>query len=88
MEITDLVGMINEGRPIKEFEALLHAGNTEPGWGYLLHFSRLEKSYEEAGGDFGDEENPPINREKIEYLEKLIAFLEQNGIKEVSNGSF
>ena len=82
MKKTDLIDMMFEGRSINEFEVLLHTENTELEWGHLLHLSRFEKSYEEVGGDCGDEKDPPINRERIEYLEKLIAFLELNGIKE------
>ena len=41
-----------------------------------------EESYESVGGDFGYMENPPINHERLAYLEKLIDFLESNGIVE------
>lgn len=40
-----------------------------------------EESYESVGGDEGYLDNPPINHERLAYLEKLIKFLEDNGIK-------
>lgn len=40
-----------------------------------------EESYESVCGDEGYLDNPPINHERLAYLEKLIKFLEDNGIK-------
>ena len=44
--------------------------------------SYMEKNYESVGGDDGFMDNPTINYTRIEYLGKLIEFLEENGIKE------
>lgn len=38
-----------------------------------------------AGGDDGYLDNPPINMERIEYLEELIGFLEGVGIQTVND---
>ena len=38
--------------------------------------------YESVGGDYGDEDDPPIDRERLSYLEGLIAFLEEKGVEE------
>ena len=41
-----------------------------------------EESYASVGGDEGYLENSPVDFKYLAYLEKLIAFLEENGIKE------
>lgn len=40
-----------------------------------------EESYYSVGGDEGYLANLPINHKRLSYLEKLIKFLEDNGIK-------
>lgn len=40
----------------------------------------MERSYESVVGDEGYKKNPPINHERIEYLESSINILESNGI--------
>ena len=82
MKKIDLVYMMFGGEPIETFERLLDEGHTELEWGWLLHMSYYEHSYASVGGDYGYMENPPINYERIEYLDKLIDLLETRGIKE------
>ena len=83
MQEHDLIWMMFENEPIETFEKLLNEYNAQLEWGYLLHMTYCEDSYESVGGDYGDEENPPINHERIKYLEELIVFLEGLGIEEV-----
>ena len=40
----------------------------------------MERSYESVVGNEGYKKNPPINHERIEYLESSINILESNGI--------
>ena len=82
MKEHDLIMMMFENEPIEIFEKLLNEDNSELEWGYLLNMCYCEESYESVGGDFGYMENPPINHERLAYLEKLIDFLESNGIVE------
>ncbi len=79
----DLIRMMFDSEPIENFKKLLEEDlANELDWGFLLHMSYMEKSYESVGGDDGFMDNPPINHARIEYLSKLIVFLEENGIKE------
>ena len=80
MNRPDLVMMMFEGEPIETFKKLFNKGRSELKWDELLRMCYCEESYESCGGDFGDEEEPEINYERIAYLERLIAFLEQNGV--------
>ena len=66
----------------KFVEEILKAGDIGPEWGELLHMCYFEESYERVGGDEGYLPNPPINHERIAYLEKLISLLERHGIRE------
>ena len=78
----DLTDMMFRNEPLENFRELLRNNRDTFDWGYLLHMCYCEESYESVGGDFGDEDNPPINHERIAYLKKLIEFLEDNGIEE------
>ena len=82
MDTGDLMDMMFDNKPIEDFEKLLKSGDTVFDWGQLLHMCYMEQSYERVGGDFGDEENPPINHERLAYLAILIDYLKSNGIKE------
>ncbi|MBQ4110306.1 MAG: hypothetical protein IJC74_05430 [Clostridia bacterium] len=82
MKEPDLVWMMFENEPIETFEKLLNEDSAEFEWGYLLHMCYCEESYESVGGDDGYMKNPPINYERLAYLEKLINFLESKGIVE------
>ena len=77
-----VIDMMFASEPIEKFEKLLNEGNSELDWGSLLHMCYCEESYESVGGDDGYMENPPIKYERLEYLGKLIEFLESKGIKE------
>lgn len=78
----DLLDMMFASEPIENFKKLLEEDSSDLDWGFLLHMSYMEKSYESVDGDDGFMDNPPINYTRIEYLGKLIEFLEENGIKE------
>ncbi len=80
MTTSDLIFMMFNDEPIETFAKLLEADNPALKWGQLLDMCYCEKGYEGVGGDYGDMDNPPINYERLEYLEKLIAFLEEKGI--------
>ena len=83
MKKRNLTTMMFASEPIENFKKLLEEDvANELDWGVLLHMSYMEKSYESVGGDNGFMDNPPINYRRIEYLGKLIEFLEENGIKE------
>ena len=82
MQKYDLIGMMFENEPIETFEKLLNEYNAQLEWGYLLHMCYCEESYESVGGDLGYMDNPPIDHERLAYLEKLINFLESKGITE------
>ncbi len=83
----DLVEMMFDGEPIETFEKLLKAGENFLGWDELLRMCYCEESYESIGGDFGDEDDPSMNHERVAYLERLIAFLEQNGVRTKNTSS-
>lgn len=85
MQEYDLIDMMFESEPIETFEKLLNEDNEGLEWGELLHMCYFEESYESVGGDSGYMENPPINHERLAYLEKLIRFLESKGIVEDTN---
>jgi hypothetical protein len=76
-----LIDMMFDGCPIEEFQQLWESKENLD-WGELLHMCYCEESYESVGGDEGYLENPPINHERLAYLEELIAFLEDKGIDE------
>lgn len=80
MDTKDLVYMMFNSAPIEEFEKLFEADNTNLDWSQLLNMCYGEESYESVGGDYGNEDDPPINHEKLEYLAKLIDYLESRGI--------
>ena len=73
--------MMFDNQPISEFERMFEYGANTQAWESLLNMCYWEFSYECVGGDDGYLENPPINYERLEYLEKLIKFLEVKGIK-------
>lgn len=76
-----LIDMMFDSRPIEEFQQLWESKENLD-WGELLHMCYCEESYESVGGDEGYLDVPPINHERLTYLEKLIAFLESHGIEE------
>ena len=82
MDHLTLIDMMFESKPIEEFEELLKSDDQGHEWGELLHMCYCEESYESVGGDEGYMPNPPINHERLAYLNKLIALLESHGITE------
>ena len=46
-----------------------------------MHSCYWEQSYESVGGDEGYLDDPPINEKRLKYLEELITFLEESGVK-------
>jgi hypothetical protein len=81
MDEYKLIDMLFDRCPIEEFQQLWKSKENLD-WGELLHMCYCEESYESVGGDEGYLENPPINHERLAYLEQLIAFLEDKGIEE------
>ena len=77
-----LIDMLFDRCPLQDFEKLLKSGDKMLDWGELLHMCYCEESYASVGGDEGYLENSPVDFKYLAYLEKLIAFLEENGIKE------
>ena len=82
MDDMTLIDMMFDSEPVEKFEELLKLGNIGVEWGELLHMCYCEESYVRVGGDEGYLPNPPIDRERLAYLEKLIALLESYGITE------
>ena len=77
----ELIDLMFESKPIEVFQKLLAENREDFDWSELLHTCYCEESYESVGGDEGYLDNPPINHERLAYLEELIKFLEDNGIK-------
>lgn len=76
-----LIDMIFSSEPILKFKQIFRKNEQTQAWEQLLHMCYWEFSYECVGGDEGYLENPPINYERLKYLEELIYFLEENGVK-------
>lgn len=76
-----LIDMMFASRPLEEFERLWNSEEAYE-WSELLHMCYCEESCARVGGDEGYLENPPIPYEQLAYLQELIAFLEEKGIKE------
>ena len=81
MDEYKLIDMMFDIRPIEEFQQLLES-KEDLDWSSLLHMCYCEERYESVGGDEGYLETPPINHERLSYLEQLIAFLKEKGIEE------
>ena len=81
MSTEKLINMMFESKPLEMFEELWKTGDPNLEWGRLLHMCYCEASYESIGGDFGDMDDPSINHWRLDYLEKLILFLEEKGLK-------
>ena len=81
----DMIHMMYGNESIETFKALWEQDEDLEKWSQLLHSCYWELSYTRAGGDEGYLENPPINVERIKYLEELIGFLEEVGIRAVND---
>ena len=77
----ELIDLMFESKPIEVFQKLFTENRENFDWSELLYMCNCEESYESVGGDEGYLDNPPINQERLKYLEALIKFLEDNGIK-------
>ena len=81
----DLVQMMCGSESIEIFKALWEQDKDLEKWSQLLHSCYWELSYTRAGGDEGYLDKPPINVERIKYLEELIGFLKEVGIQAVND---
>ncbi len=82
----DLIDMLfDREESIDTFKSLWDKDKGLEKWSDLLHMCYWELSYERVGGDEGYLEAPPINVDRIKYLEELIDFLEKSGIKAVND---
>ncbi len=79
--VDDLISMMFESTDIDAFKPLWDKDKDAKKWSELLHMCYWEESYESVGGDQGDLEDPPIDEKRLQYLEKLIGFLEELGIQ-------
>ena len=77
---TYLVDMMLAEEPIDKFQKLWSVEDNTDAWRQLLNMTCWEVGYERVGGDEGYLENPPINYERIKYLEELIVFLTSKGL--------
>ena len=82
MDEYTLIDMMFASEPIDTFMELWESRKSDFDWEGLLHMCYCEESYGSVGGDEGYLDNHPINRERLSYLAKLIAFLESNGVVE------
>lgn len=81
----DLIDMMFESTDIDTFKLLWDNDNDAKKWSELLHMCYWEQSYESVGGDEGYLEDPPINEKRLKYLEELIDFLDQSGVRAINN---
>ncbi len=81
----DLIDMMFESTEIGAFRLLWDKDKDAKKWSKLLHSCYWEQSYESVGGDKGYLEDPPINEKRLKYLEELIRFLEELGVKAVND---
>ena len=81
----DLIYMMFESTDIDTFKLLWAKDKDAKKWSELLHSCYLEQSYESVGGDEGYLDDPPINEKRLKYLEELITFLEESGVKAVND---
>ena len=77
----ELIDLMFESKPIEVCQKLFTENQENFDWSELLYMCYCEESYESVGGDEGYLDNPPIHHERLKYLETLIKFLEDNGIK-------
>lgn len=81
----DLIDMMFDSEGLDTFKALWEKDKGLEKWSELLHMCYWEISYARAGGDEGYLDDPPINMERIKYLEELIGFLKEVGIQTVND---
>ena len=81
----DMIHIMYGSESIETFKALWEQDKDPEKWSQLLHSCYWELSYTRAGGDEGYLDNPPINVERIKYLEELTGFLKEVGIRAVND---
>lgn len=81
----DLIDMMFESTDIDTFKLLWRKDKNAKKWSELLQSCYWEQSYESVGGDEGYLDDPPINEKRLKYLEELITFLEESGVKAVND---
>ena len=81
----DLIDMMFESTDIDTFKLLWGKDPDAKNWSELLQSCYWEQSYESVGGDEGYLDDPPINEKRLKYLEELITFLEESGVKAVND---
>ena len=81
----DMIHLMYGNESIETFKTLWEQDKDLEKWSQLLHSCYWELSYTRAGGDEEFLDNPPINVERIEYLEELIGFLKGVGIHVVND---
>ena len=81
----DMIDLMYGSESIETFKALWVKDKERKKWSQLLRLCYWELSYVRAGGDEGYLDNPPINMERMKYLEELIAFLEGEGIHAIND---
>ena len=81
----DMLYLMYGSESIETFKALWEKDRVPEKWSQFLHSCYWELSYARAGGDQGYLDNPPINMERINYLQELIGFLEEVGIQVIND---
>ena len=81
----DLIDMMFKSTDIDTFKLLWGKDKDAKKWSELLHLCYWELSYESVGGDEGYLDDPPIDEKRLKYLEELITFLEESGVKAVND---
>ncbi len=77
----ELIDLVWDKKPLEDFKKIFKQYKDSLDWGDLLYICKCEKEYASVGGDEGYLENSPICYEYIEYLQSIIDFLEDKGIK-------
>ena len=80
-----LIDMMFDSESIDTFKSLWDKDTGLEKWSELLRSCYWEHSYESVGGDEGYLDDPPINEKRLKYLEELITFLEESGVKAVND---
>ena len=81
----DLIDMMFESTDIDAFKLLWSKDKDAKKWSELLSSCYWEQSYESVDGDEGYLDDPPINEKRLKFLEELITFLEESGVKAVND---
>lgn len=80
MEYEELSSMMLDSYPLNKFFPLIDRCEDTDALFKLLDFTLMELCYELVGGDHSFMEKPPINQERIAYLEELSQYLQAKGV--------